>query len=338
MIKYCPTCETDCSFKHEERELTFKVREEQILLNTPIWICEVCDEIIIDENCQDPVEKAFNVYRNKHGLLFPVDIHRIRNRWGLSQVAFAKLLGMSQATINRYEQGALQQEKEDVLIRACDNSIHMQELINHRGHLLTERQKTIVSEAIVSCRCANNGTYFGLSETMLNEKSIRSGFQTFDYNKYAAVVVWLCQNVDLVTATKLYKLLFYVDFLYFRIFTCSLTGAMYSKMPYGPVPYGYHILRTELEADDFISVNERTFQNKNTGEVFIPGPNSDKVEYKLSDDELKVLEFVCAEIGSLTPNDIKNKSHHEFAYKDTEYKAIISYEKALVLSISCPKQ
>ena len=71
----------------------------------------------------------------------PTEIKRIREQWHLSQVSFAALLGMSQATINRYENGALQQRKEDELIRACDNPEFMRDIIIRRGHMLSERQR-----------------------------------------------------------------------------------------------------------------------------------------------------------------------------------------------------
>ena len=59
-----------------------------------------------------------------------------------------------------------------------------------------------------------------------------------------------------VTTTKLNKLLFYVDFLFYKHNAVSFTGAAYRRLQYGPVPAEYSVLREWLEMDDLISVEE----------------------------------------------------------------------------------
>jgi putative zinc finger/helix-turn-helix YgiT family protein len=111
---YCPSCECDRVFRSDERVHEYDVRGEKVSLTVLQWVCAECGESIVDESFGDPVARAFDAYREKHGLLAASEIQRIREQWGLSQVAFATLLGMSPATINRYEQGSLQQEKDIV--------------------------------------------------------------------------------------------------------------------------------------------------------------------------------------------------------------------------------
>lgn len=335
---YCPRCEDDRRFAHEEREEAFDVRGEEILLTVPQWVCAECGESIPDETFGDPVERAHDAYRERRGLLPPAEIQRIREQWGLSQVAFATLLGMSPATINRYEQRALQQEKEDELIRACDSRDQMRDLLRRRGHLLTERQRR-AAEAALGQSPDRRPVYWetGYIESMPVEVSMRSGFRAFDYKRYAAVVAWLCQHVQLVTQTKLYKLLFYADFLSFRATSRSLTGALYRRMPYGPVPVAFSGLRAQLEADDVVFVNEMSFQNGNTGEVFRPGPEAEAALAALTEEDVRLLRFVRDALGGMTPSDISDKSHEEAAWKETPPKAVISYEKASELSINLPE-
>jgi len=335
---YCHRCEEDRRFTHEEREETLQVRGEEIRLTVPLWVCAECGESIPDETFGDPVERAHDAYRERRGLLARAEIQRIREQWGLSQVAFATLLGMSPATINRYEQGALQQEKEDELIRACDNPDQMRDLLRRRGHLLTERQRR-AAEAALGQSPDRRPVYWetGYIESMPVEVSMRSGFRAFDYKRYAAVVAWLCQHVQVVTQTKLYKLLFYADFLSFRASSRSLTGALYRRMPYGPVPVSFSGLRAQLEADDVVVVNEVGFQNGNTGEVFQPGARSESALAALTEDDLRVLRHIRHELGGLTPSAISDKSHEEAAWKETPPKAVISYEKSSELSIKLPE-
>lgn len=332
---YCPKCEEDRMFRFSNREESYDVRGETVSVSVPTWTCAVCGELVADEAFGDPLEKAFDAYRQRHGLLSPAEIKTIREKWGLSQVSFAALMGMSQATINRYELGSVQQQKEDELIRACASAERMRDLLQRQGHLLSERQRNVAEAAITSAPSAQ-GFWGLLGPAMPVETTSRSGFRPFDFDRYAAAVVWLCGNVPTVTQTKLYKLLFYADYLCFRTTSRSLTGALYRRMPYGPVPVGFSSLRTRLECEDLVTVNEVTFQNGNTGEVFQTGPQAPAVAAELSEDESRVLRFVRDQLGSLTPSAISDKSHQETAWKNTPEKEIISYEKALELSITLP--
>ncbi len=331
---HCPSCEDGCEFRPDRRTEEREIRGETIVLEIPLWVCAECGETIADEHFGDPTEKAFDAYREKHGLLKSSEIQEIRTKWNLSQAAFAALLGMSQATINRYEQGALQQKKEDELIRACANPAHMSSLLQRRGATLSDRQRASTMAALEGVRPVLS--WSALVDAMPSEVSRRSGFRAFDYNRYAAVVTWLCSNVALVTQTKLYKLLFYTDYLCFKTHTRSLTGALYRHMPYGPVPVGFGTLRAQLEEDDYISVDEAMFQNGNFGEVFRPGPKATEVEAAFEATELRVLRYVRDTLGGLTPTDISDRSHQEAAWKDTPPKEVISYEKAAELSLSIP--
>ena len=111
---------------------------------------------------------------------------------------------MSQATINRYEQGSIQQQKEDELIRACEDVNRMRDLVIRRGDLLTERQRREVEAALSTV--PNHVAIFDGCEAMPVEATLQSGFRPFDFERYAAVVVWLCSYTAAVTQTKLYKL------------------------------------------------------------------------------------------------------------------------------------
>jgi uncharacterized phage-associated protein/transcriptional regulator with XRE-family HTH domain len=252
----------------------------------------------------------------------------------LSQAGFAALLGMSQATVNRYEGGSLQQEKEDELMRMCESPEHMRGLLARRGNALTERQRRTVEQAIEGSPTARlSAIWNGFFESMPSEVSARSGFRRFDFDRFAAVVVWLCGTIPVVTQTKLYKLLFYADFLCFRTTSRSLTGALYKQMPYGPVPVAYETLRARLEAEDLVQVREQMYQNGYVGEQFFAGPRASQVTVEFDEEERRVLECVRQVLGTLTPSAISDKSHEETAWKDTPPKEVISYEKALELSI-----
>ena len=65
----------------------------------------------------DNLRKAYAEYRTRHGLLQPHEIKAIREKYGISQVNFARIIGVEDKTITRYENGSLQDEAINNLIR-----------------------------------------------------------------------------------------------------------------------------------------------------------------------------------------------------------------------------
>ncbi|MCC7408526.1 MAG: DUF4065 domain-containing protein [Phycisphaeraceae bacterium] len=338
MTMFCPRCEVDRDCQREVRQETYDVRGEKIALDVPAWVCPVCGESMVEASFGDPIEKVYEAYRKKHGLLTSEEIAGIRERWGLSQVAFASLLGMSQATINRYERGSLQQQKEDELIRAFGDAGHMRDALPRRGHLLTRRQRKAIEDALSQATSPLNERRweFELEESGGRELSEFNGFRAFSFERYAAIVVWFSKCVSVLTQTKLYKLLFYSDFLAYKTSSVSLTGTMYRAMPHGPVPADFGVLRGLMEIQDLVVVNEKMYQNGNVGEEFSAGPKADELADILGEEELRILESVRDQLGGDTPSQVSDRSHREDAWKDTPQKQLISYAKARTLSVEMP--
>ncbi|HZL33791.1 MAG TPA: type II TA system antitoxin MqsA family protein [Tepidisphaeraceae bacterium] len=152
--KYCPMCEADRSFRREVVREEYEVRGEKIALEVPRLICQMCAESMIDEDFGDPTLKLYAEYRRRHKLLTPDQIRGIRERYALSQSAFATLLGTSPATLARYEGGSVQDKAYDHLLRACDNPEYMSDLLNREGAGLSELQRRNVTEALGRIRQA----------------------------------------------------------------------------------------------------------------------------------------------------------------------------------------
>lgn len=70
----------------------------------------------------------------------PQEIKRIRKKYGLSQKAFARLLGIGEASMARYERGKEPTRANANLIRAADNPTFVLECLDRCDGLLTESQ------------------------------------------------------------------------------------------------------------------------------------------------------------------------------------------------------
>lgn len=73
--------------------------------------------------------------------LSPEDIRSIREKYGLSRRAFSQLLGIGEASLARYENGAKPTKANANLIRAAAHPRFMLECLNSDGDQLTERQR-----------------------------------------------------------------------------------------------------------------------------------------------------------------------------------------------------
>jgi putative zinc finger/helix-turn-helix YgiT family protein len=126
---YCEKCRqfNETTVKKIEEEYT--VKNESIVIEANVRYCNVCGEELWDNELDGAnLEHAYNVFREKRGLLSCNQIKQIRNKYGLSQSAFAKLLGVGEKTITRYENGAIQEKAQDNLIRLVEDAAAFEKL------------------------------------------------------------------------------------------------------------------------------------------------------------------------------------------------------------------
>lgn len=81
--------------------------------------CPKCGEIVLTGKAARRLgEAAIAIYRRKRGLLSADQIRGIRERFGLTQAAFARLLRLGSNTLSRWEAGRnVQTEAMDTLLR-----------------------------------------------------------------------------------------------------------------------------------------------------------------------------------------------------------------------------
>ena len=103
------------------------------VMNDEIEIEEIVD--IVDGKAKynreleiENINKLYGIYRKKHNLLSPNEIKTIREKYKLTQEEFSTILGFNKITIKRLENGSLQTDEQDKIIRyinSVDNLIDM---------------------------------------------------------------------------------------------------------------------------------------------------------------------------------------------------------------------
>ena len=114
---FCTVCKEDQEFEIRKERETYPVKNDPITIDADVTYCSVCGEQIWNQELDDAnLKTAFRTYREKHRLLQPEEIKRIREKYNLTQVVFAQILGLGEKTIARYESGSLQDSAPNNLI------------------------------------------------------------------------------------------------------------------------------------------------------------------------------------------------------------------------------
>lgn len=114
---FCVSCREDQNYEIRKEKETYPVKSEPITIEAKVTYCKICGEKIWNQELDDEnIITAFRAYREKNNLLQPEEIREIREKYSLSQVAFAQILGLGDKTIARYETGSIQDVAPNTLI------------------------------------------------------------------------------------------------------------------------------------------------------------------------------------------------------------------------------
>ena len=328
MMDYCEVCEKEVETKVITRKETFNVCGEDIEVNAQIMVCADCGEELFNEELDSKtLICAYNEYRRKHKLLFPEEIKRIREQYGLSQRSFAKLLNWGDKTIHRYENGAIQDRVHNSLLLFLREPENMRTYLLENEVTIDEKQKARLLETVERLEQTTEyriGRHFFelLSSSIPSEEN---GFKSFDYDKFCAMVLFFAhKNVELLK-TKLMKLLNYSDMIFYKENGISISGLKYAHLPYGPVPDHFEMLLGKMAEDHIAHINILYDGAYEKHQVV---PEQDIPEGWLTDLELNVLERVYEKFKDFGSSDISDYSHKEKGYQSTKEGEIISYAYA----------
>jgi len=121
----CPVCEKEVDVKPVTTVRKVKVYDEQFSVPVKLYKCLECgyDQIEDHSDPQDEIAIAFNLYREKHGLILPEELVDFRKNANISQEELANLLGVDVAIIDKYENGGLPSDKNTAFLFFYDNLI-----------------------------------------------------------------------------------------------------------------------------------------------------------------------------------------------------------------------
>ena len=328
MMKYCDVCGKEVETRVITQPETFKICGEEITVEAKILVCAECnEELFCEELDSQTLVSAYNEYRRRHKLLFPEEIKKIREQYGLSQRSFAKLLNWGDKTINRYENGSLQDKVHNSLLLFLKDPENMKTYLKENDIAIDEKQKEKLLDTVEKLKqntehCTDRGFFELFFSTITSEEN---GFKEFDYEKICAMVLFFTHKSPGLLKTKLMKLLNYSDMVFYKENGISISGLKYVHLPYGPVPENYDMLFGKISADHIAHI-EVVYDNGYEKHQVIP--ECDMQIEALTKEELDVLERIYKKFKDFGSVEISKYSHEENGYKSTKQGEIISYKYA----------
>lgn len=329
-----------------DRPETYDVKGESIPVIAKVRVCKSCGEEISDELLDDvTLQTVYDVYRSKHKIIFPAEIRALRETYGLSQRGLGALLGWGPITIHRYESGSLPDESHNQVLRLLQDPFNVARVFVENKDALDKttynkifnRLNTILSEKAPSkvAEVLSQGSYL-MQGPPLKKASIYTGFRSFQPEILMEMMMFFAAKAGGVLKTKLNKLLWYADFVHYKHYTLSISGATYRHLQYGPVPENYESFLSALYSTDALTIEERELGTNKEGEPMVGIWLFATREPKLSDiarSGIRVLEEVQVYFQNIGSKRISDLSHTEEGYIATKHKEAISYAYADVLKV-----
>ena len=328
MKSICPSCEKETAVKMESEKEVFTVRGERIEVEVHYFKCVHCGEEFDDpKSDEDPLEKAYRIYRQRHGMMQPEETRSFRKRYGLTQGELGKLLGWGAVTISRYENGALQDEAHDTTLRLIVEPRNLLTLIEENPEALSEnKRKSLIDE--LQKADAEEYSFARIYEERFGryEPNEYSGYQKLNLEKTMNAMLFFCEDGEGILKTVMNKLLFYADFTHFREYTVSITGLRYARTTYGAVPDKYEHYYALLMDEDALEMKEVIYHEDLVGEKFHAKRSPDLSLFSTS--ELKILASIKERFQGVTAQKISDLSRKEKGSEETPDGQFISYRYA----------
>lgn len=155
---------------------------------------------------------------------------------------------------------------------------------------------------------------------------------TFDSRKFRNLMLYLAHLSSgdrFFGATKLCKLLYYCDFMYFWYYKTPITGATYTKQPRGPMPIQFFAERDALLLDEEAVLKFERVLNLTQQRLEPLGDCSHKSK-EFSENELEVIHKVHIDLNGMTASQVSDLSHSEPGWILTNDYEVIPYESVFI--------
>jgi len=229
----------------------------------------------------------------------------LRKKKGLSQEELATRLGISRPALTQVELG--------------NRSLSALELHNFSIQLGFSIDDFMGQEFILNPIIQ--------TENQKNEiQNTRIAVPELKVNKFKNVLLYILENCagkPNVGETLLYKLLYFSDFNYYELHEEHLSGAIYRKLPFGPVPKNLDtIIKSMIDEGELKRI--KTLYHNFPQTRYLPLRKADLTELRASEKD--VIDKVIDQFSDWSAKAISDYSHKDIPWLASKDGKEINYE------------
>ncbi len=232
----------------------------------------------------------------------------LRAKRGLSQEELAKNIGISRPSLTQLELGNRSLSLNELQKLAAIFGFSLDDFMSKNFESIQSLEVPPISN--------------------LDQTEERISVPTLNINKFKNILLYIlerCAGKPNVGETVLYKLLYFSDFNYYELYEEHLTGAVYKKLAYGPVPQKLDSMLNQMIAENQIQrikTEYKGFSQKR----YLPLQKADLTEFKASEKD--VVDKVIEQMSDWSATVISEYSHKDLPWEVTEEGKNISYNLA----------
>ena len=221
--------------KTEKAELEF--RREKFQYISLYYLCEDTNERFTTTEIDTlNLSQVYNQYRVKYGIPFPDEIQNIRKSYALPASKMSTILGFGDNQYRLYENGDIPSEANGKILSLIKNKDVFRSFVENAKNQLETKE---FQKILTSLNKVPDGDQHKKEEEMIfstSSRSVCNGYAIQSYDKLKNVILYLLDKCGNTFNTKMNKLLFYTDFLSYKLYGQGITGLSYNAIQYGPVP------------------------------------------------------------------------------------------------------
>lgn len=278
----------------------------------PVTGEEVFDRTLEIENDA----RLYDIYKKQMNLLTSSEIKNIRKKYDMNQKEFALSIGVGEITIHRFENGSIQTESVDSIIRLSEDPDIMYNLLIKNQTNLSDTdfncflKKVSMLKRLKQHKIAkfNINDYINLNfetetvDNVTNQLIIEYNTQIDNVSKKYGIED-NCGAAEYITPLKLQKLLYYIQGIALRIYGKPAFSNDISALQYGPV------------------VEEIYKQYKGRNPISTP-----KTDYEVCDGLKKIIQLVVSSYGQIEAGTLIDLTHDEDPWIKSINSGTISIE------------
>lgn len=303
---------TGKEMKRVFEERVWKFRGEDYHYYHTAWLCDdTGEQFTTDESDTAGFVQVTNQYREKYGIPYTDEIIAVRERYGVSAAKMALILGIGINQYRLYEQGEVPSVSNGRMIRSVMNPKVMLDMVESSRNELSQHDYDKIS-AKVKASIDESECYklmqYDTGRVFAAPRGFANGYAQVSLVRLKNIMLYVLERCQDVWCTKMNKLLFYIDFLSYRERGFAMTGLSYRAIEFGPVPERWDRVYSEFseivqdlkQAGDFVGSMLRA--------------NASVEKGVLSDDDMRIIDIVCAAFGNKTSREMSKISHNEDAW------------------------